>query len=65
MDCKEYLTTNVNGLKFTYQAGNFFQNNYYVLPLLVDYVKHYASLPIQRRATDKEIIPMTHLVDCY
>ena len=60
VDHKEYITTTVNGLHFTYQAGNFFQNNYYVLPLMVDHVLDQATRPITRTAKSP-----THLVDCY
>jgi tRNA (uracil-5-)-methyltransferase len=58
---QEYLTTRVRGLDFTYQAGNFFQNNYFVLPLMVDHVVQSASSaePTSPSRT------MTHLVDCY
>jgi tRNA (uracil-5-)-methyltransferase len=48
----DWLTTTVHNIQFTYQAGNFFQNNYYVLPLMVDHVAQHVS-------------GMTHLVDCY
>ena len=51
---KSFITTKVNGLSFSYRAGNFFQNNYYVLPLMVDHVV--------REATRGG---MTHLADCY
>ena len=52
---KEMITTVVNGLKFTYRAGNFFQNNYYVLPFMVEQV------------VEKAIAGggMTHMADCY
>lgn len=56
----EYLTTSVNGLQFTYQAGNFFQNNYYVLPLMVEHILAQATRPIEGTAKAP-----THLVDCY
>lgn len=52
---KAFITTTVNGLDFSYRAGNFFQNNYYVLPLMVEHVV-------------KEAVrggSMTHLADCY
>lgn len=58
---KDHLTTVVNGLGFTYQAGNFFQNNYHVLPLMVDHVVHHAAAPSAANGNQK----MTHLVDCY
>jgi len=54
---KDYLTTTVRGLHFTYQAGNFFQNNYHVLPIMVDHVVEAAASEKNRK--------MTHLVDCY
>jgi tRNA (uracil-5-)-methyltransferase len=57
---QDYITTRVRGIDFTYQAGNFFQNNYYVVPLMVDRVLQYAALPSS--STDAA---MTHLVDCY
>ena len=56
----DYITTRVRGIDFTYQAGNFFQNNYYVVPLMVDEVLRYASLPSPSTGA-----PMTHFVDCY
>ena len=70
---KDSMTTLVNGLKFTYRAGNFFQNNYYVLPSMVDHVVHgaiYGTVPPsfespedKDKSNDRPI--MTHLVDCY
>lgn len=59
----EYIETNhnnmtsttVRGLRFTYAAGNFFQNNYFVLPLMVNSVLEQATLGGC----------MTHLADCY
>lgn len=56
----EYLTTTVKNLNFTYRAGNFFQNNYYLLPLLVDDVTEYATKPSRQTGET-----MTHLADCY
>lgn len=58
-DNNEYMTTTVKGLKFRYQAGNFFQNNNYVLPLMVDGVLNAATAP-----TSNGTAP-THLIDCY
>ena len=52
---KAFITTTVNGLSFSYRAGNFFQNNYYVLPLMVDHVVEEAM----RGGS------MSHLADCY
>jgi len=54
-DHKAILTTRVRDLDFSYRAGNFFQNNYYVLPHMVDLVVQEAC----RNDT------MTHLADCY
>jgi tRNA/tmRNA/rRNA uracil-C5-methylase (TrmA/RlmC/RlmD family) len=59
---QEYLTTRVRGLDFTYQAGNFFQNNYHVLPLMVDHVVQSASAEPPPTMPSRS---MTHLVDCY
>ena len=58
-DNNEYITTTVKGIKFRYQAGNFFQNNNYVLPLMVDGVLNAATAP-----TASGFVP-THLIDCY
>lgn len=49
---RDYLTTTVRGRSFVYQAGNFFQNNYYALPLLVDTVRH-------------AVAGFSRLIDCY
>ena len=59
-DNNAYMTTVINGIKFTYQAGNFFQNNYYVVPIMVNEVVKYASLPSSSCGK-----AMTHLIDCY
>ncbi|KAL7522684.1 hypothetical protein ACHAWX_007367 [Stephanocyclus meneghinianus] len=55
----KYVDTLVNGLTFRFQAGNFFQNNPYMLPKMVDLVVSAATAPspIGER--------MTHLIDCY
>ena len=58
-DNNEYMTTTVKDIKFRYQAGNFFQNNNYVLPLMVDGVMNAALKP-----TAKGVVP-SHLIDCY
>jgi tRNA (uracil-5-)-methyltransferase len=63
---KDYLTTKVNGLAFTYQAGNFFQNNYYVLPLMVEHVIEQATkVIVDDEGSGRVKSPPTHLVDCY
>lgn len=58
-DNKQYMTTTVKGIKFRYVAGNFFQNNNYVLPLMVDGV---LSAAVKPSASGK--VP-SHLIDCY
>ena len=58
LDHKEYMTTYVNGLSFTYMAGNFFQNNLHILPQMVDVSMEKASPPVNGQK-------MTHFVDCY
>jgi tRNA (uracil-5-)-methyltransferase len=65
-----YLTTRVRGLEFSYLAGNFFQNNLYVLPLMVDHVlQHAATVAGNMDTTDTDSSSSrtmtTHLVDCY
>jgi 23S rRNA (uracil1939-C5)-methyltransferase/tRNA (uracil-5-)-methyltransferase len=42
-DNSEYVTEDVGGFRFKFQAGNFFQNNPHVTPLMVDYVVGEAS----------------------
>eukprot|EP00980_Cylindrotheca_fusiformis_P006928 scaffold1443_cov113-Cylindrotheca_fusiformis.AAC.2 len=58
-DNTEYMTTTVKGVTFRYQAGNFFQNNNFVIPLMVDAVLNAAIAP---NASGK--VP-SHLIDCY
>jgi len=58
-ESQEYMTTTVNGLQFRYLAGNFFQNNNYVVPLMVDGVINAALEPT---ATGEKL---SHFVDCY
>lgn len=55
----EYMTTTVKGIKFRYQAGNFFQNNNFVLPLMVDGVLNAAMAPTAAGKSP------SHLIDCY
>lgn len=52
----DWAQTTVDGLAFRYKAGEFFQNNEYVLPLLVQHVTD------QVTAGEGQI---THLVDTY
>lgn len=56
----EYMTTTVKGIKFRYQANNFFQNNNYVLPLMVDGVVNAAIKPSASSGKTP-----SHLIDCY
>ena len=55
----KYVDTVVKGLTFRFQAGNFFQNNPYMLPKMVDLVVDAAT---KQSATGCK---MTHLIDCY
>mmetsp|Transcript_27001 Transcript_27001/g.50573 ORF Transcript_27001/g.50573 Transcript_27001/m.50573 type:complete len:529 (+) Transcript_27001:446-2032(+) len=59
-DNNEYMMTTVKGIKFRYQAGNFFQNNNYVVPLMVDGVLDAAMRNVE--GTGK---PPSYLIDCY
>lgn len=59
-DHNEYMMTTVNDIKFRYQAGNFFQNNNYVLPLMVDAVKEAATKPVASTGMSP-----SYLIDCY
>jgi 23S rRNA (uracil1939-C5)-methyltransferase/tRNA (uracil-5-)-methyltransferase len=55
----QYVTAHVGGLEFRYLAGNFFQNNPYMLPKMVQFVVDAARQP---NSSQK---PMKHLIDCY
>ena len=59
-DSNEYVTTPVRHLTFRLRAGNFFQNNPFMLPVMVDLVVDAASRPHIRTGEF-----MTHLIDCY
>ena len=50
----------MKGLVFKFQAGNFFQNNPYMLDLMVDLVVDAAT-----KASPTTGAAMTHLIDCY
>ncbi len=56
---KEFMTTTVKGIKFRYMAGNFFQNNNYVVPLMVDAVVEAALTP------NRDGKVPSYLLDCY
>lgn len=58
-DSNVYVKTKVKDLEFRFLAGNFFQNNPFMLPIMVDGVVEAA---IQPSASGGE---MTHLIDCY
>lgn len=67
---KEYVTSHVHNLKFRFQAGNFFQNNPYMVPVMVDLVVEAATAPPKYGTTASTISSddskqMTHLIDCY
>ncbi len=55
-----YVNAMVKGLVFKFQAGNFFQNNPYMLDLMVDLV-----MDATTRASPTTGGAMTHLIDCY
>lgn len=59
-DHNTYVTTSVSGLNFRFLAGNFFQNNPSMLPVLVDHVVQAAT-----RIPPNSDKPMSHLIDCY
>jgi len=54
-----YVTAGVKGLTFRFMAGNFFQNNPFLLPVMVE---HVVDAAIQLNRNRKK---MTHLIDCY
>ena len=58
-DHNVYVNTTVKGLTFQFQAGNFFQNNPFMLDNMVDLVVDAATKPSSSGKT------MTHLIDCY
>eukprot|EP00536_Pseudo-nitzschia_multiseries_P013695 jgi/Psemu1/261617/estExt_Genewise1Plus.C_6020015 len=57
----EYMTTTANGTKFRYRASNFFQNNNYVVPLMVDAVINAALAPV---GGPNGKVP-SYFLDCY
>ena len=78
-DHNQYMTTTVKGVQFRYLAGNFFQNNNHVLPLMVDAVLEAAMAPKTKASTtcidgddgddgdDKSQHHhfLSYLIDCY
>jgi tRNA/tmRNA/rRNA uracil-C5-methylase (TrmA/RlmC/RlmD family) len=63
-DPNQYVTTDVDGITFRFLAGNFFQNNPHMLPLMVQHVVE-GALGSNRHSKDDDDKPMTHLIDCY
>lgn len=51
-DMKAYISQEVNGIIFRFCAGEFFQNNAYVLPLLVKHV-------------ERHVVDCNYLIDAY
>jgi len=58
-DNNAWVTTTVKDLTFRLKAGNFFQNNPYMLPVMDDLVVDAARQPNSKGEE------MTHLIDCY
>lgn len=58
-DNNVYVNTTVKDLAFRFKAGNFFQNNPFMLPKMVDLVVEAAKKLSPSGET------MTHLIDCY
>jgi len=56
---QKYMTTNVLGKAFRYRAGNFFQNNYYLLPIIVQRMQEQACQPTTSGQQ------LRYLADCY
>ena len=61
-DNTQYVTTTVAGLTFRFMAGNFFQNNPFMLPVMVDHVVVAAATTVSGNNDNNK---MTHLIDCY
>ena len=58
-DPNQYMMTTVRGIKFRYLAGNFFQNNNHVLPLMVEAILEAATKPTAIGES------LSYLIDCY
>lgn len=58
-DPNVYVKTTVKDLVFRFKAGNFFQNNPFMLAKMVDLVVDAATVPSPSGKA------MTHLIDCY
>ena len=77
-DNNEYMTTTVKDVTFKYQAGNFFQNNNFMLPLMVDAVVDAATAEVlvssssttisdgdQQQQSQEQKKKIRYLIDCY
>lgn len=70
-DHNQYMTTTVKDIKYRYQAGNFFQNNNFMLPLMIDAVVCAATEPISisnRQSVEGNGLESSrprYLIDCY
>jgi 23S rRNA (uracil1939-C5)-methyltransferase/tRNA (uracil-5-)-methyltransferase len=64
-DPTERVTARVSGIHFRFLAGNFFQNNPHVLPVMVDHVVTAATKPSRNNNNGGGGTKMTHLIDCY
>mmetsp|Transcript_18834 Transcript_18834/g.45504 ORF Transcript_18834/g.45504 Transcript_18834/m.45504 type:complete len:562 (-) Transcript_18834:31-1716(-) len=64
-DHSQYMTTTVKGIKFRYLAGNFFQNNDYVVPLMADGVINAALQPVVDDSGTNTTNGIRYLIDCY
>ena len=65
-DHNQYMTTTIKNLRFRYLAGNFFQNNNYVVPLMVDAVVEAAIMPVINNNIDgNNKKSPSYLIDCY
>ncbi|OEU16030.1 S-adenosyl-L-methionine-dependent methyltransferase [Fragilariopsis cylindrus CCMP1102] len=65
-DHNQYMTTTIKNLRFRYLAGNFFQNNNYVVPLMVDAVVEAAIMPVINNIIDgNNKKSPSYLIDCY
>jgi len=76
-DNNEYMTTTVKDVTFKYQAGNFFQNNNFMLPLMVDAVVDAATADAvvststttsdgdQQQQSQHQKSKIRYLIDCY
>jgi len=66
-DFRKNMVQQVKGVRFTFKAGEFFQNNAHVLPLMVDHVLSLLRAPLDGGSSSssgtRKVI--THLIDAY